>query len=32
MPTFSFQSIIDNSIEISGRFPDISTGIVSFYF
>ncbi len=32
MPTFSFQSLDIGIIEISDRFVDIGTGIVSFYF
>ncbi len=32
MPTFSFQSISISIIEILDDFPDIGTGIISFYF
>ncbi len=32
MATFSFQSITIGIIEISYHYPDIDTGIVSFYF
>ncbi len=32
MPTFSFQNIGICINEISDRFPDIDTGVASFYF